>query len=252
MIGNDTVACDTIRSAIQQFCSDVEFRCLSSEAGEALTTNTPVPDLIFWDAAGNLASRHVEADTFPSGSLNVLLIDETLPARAVGAGANWASVHNCLRKPLQVADLLITLSNGRSLVELRRALLQQQVLLHNIMARQINPGIVGIPTEDGMEFLPAQEILRCEGLNKYTKIVTNRQGSIISSYNIGEFAKMLQTFGFFACHKSHLINLRCIKRLTIENQIILHDGSCVPLSRRRRLEFVQRFRGDGGCGMAAD
>jgi two-component system, LytTR family, response regulator len=96
-----------------------------------------------------------------------------------------------------------------------------------------------------MDFLPASDIVRCEGLNKYTLIVTTQKTQLLSSYNIGEFAKTLQLYGFFSPHKSHLINLRCIRRLTVENQIILYDGSQVPLSRRRRLEFIQRFRANG-------
>lgn len=81
-------------------------------------------------------------------------------------------------------------------------------------------------------------------MNKYTMILTTDNRRIVSSYNIGEFAKLLFIYGFYAPHKSHLINLRWIKKLTIENQIILQDGSSVPLSRRRKCEFVQRFRGD--------
>jgi two-component system LytT family response regulator len=120
-------------------------------------------------------------------------------------------------------------------------------MLHKILDRQNNPGVVGIPTDQGMEFIAAKDILRCEGLNKYTLIVCSDGLQLVSSYNIGEFAKQLQPFSFFAPHKSHLVNLAFIKRLNCENQIVLRDGTAVPLSRRRRLEFLQRFRVDGGC-----
>jgi two-component system, LytTR family, response regulator len=246
MIGNDAQSCDTIRGTIEEFCRDIEFHGMATDLRNAPTRGNNAPDLIFWDSQGNLAARHVAADSFPSGVINVLLLDQPLPARPTGARTIWASVHTCLYKPLQVPDLLITLSNGKSMVELRKAFQNQQDILERIMERQNNPEIVGIPTEEGMEFLPAKEIVRCEGLNKYTMILTRDNAQLVSSYNIGEFAKILHAYGFFSPHKSHLINLRCIRRLTNENQIVLHDGSQVPLSRRRKLEFVQRFRGENG------
>ncbi len=247
MIGSDAQACDTIRGTIQQYCSDIAFQGMATEPKAAWHGMHAAPDLIFWDHQGSLAQRHATLDTFPSSVINVLLLDEPLRGEAAINRATWSSVHTCLYKPLQVPELLISISNGRSMVELRRAFQAQQERLDKIIERQANPGIVGIPTDNGIEFLPACEIVRCEGLNKYTKIVTAHPCPLVSSYNIGEFAKLLQAYGFFAPHKSHLVNLRCIRRLTLENQIILHDGSQVPLSRRRRLDFISRFRAES-CG----
>lgn len=243
MIGNDLGACDTIRATIEQYCHDMVFQGMAPDPAYTTSNGSQHPDMIFWDAQDSIATRHVAADTFPSETINVLLLKEPLAAHAQLARPAWSTVHACLHKPLYVPELLIALSNGRSMMELRRGFLAQQKALERIMNRQSDPGMVGIPTEEGMEFIPAQDIVRCEGLNKYTLIVTASNAQIVSSYNIGEFAKILQVYGFFAPHKSHLVNLRCIRKLTHENQIILKDGTQVPLSRRRRLDFVQRFRG---------
>jgi hypothetical protein len=244
LIGNDTCTCDIIRGTIEHFCRDVSFRGMISDLSSVPDRGSSAPDLIFWDAEGSLAERHLSADAFPREAINVLLLNPLTHALAGDQRPTLASVHACLYKPLQVSDLLITLLNGRSFVELRRAFQHQQEMLSQILERQNNPGIVGIPMENGMEFLPARSIVRCEGLNKYTMIITDQKGQLVSSYNIGEFHKLLHQHGFFAPHKSHLINLRCIRRLTNENQIVLQDGSLVPLSRRRRMEFVQRFRAE--------
>jgi two-component system LytT family response regulator len=102
--------------------------------------------------------------------------------------------------------------------------------------------LIGIPTMEGMEFISANDIVRCEGLQKCTRIVASGKCSLISSYNIGEFKKLLEGYGFFSCHKSHLINLMHVKRITREGFVFLSDNAGVPLARRKRLDFLQLIK----------
>jgi len=102
--------------------------------------------------------------------------------------------------------------------------------------------LIGIPTIEGIDFLHIHEIVRCEGLQKCTCIVSTRRQNLVSSYNIGEFRKLLEEYGFFPCHKSHLINLMHVRKFTREGFVFLSDNAAVPLARRKRLEFLQLLR----------
>lgn len=102
--------------------------------------------------------------------------------------------------------------------------------------------LMGIPTIDGFDFLHIHEIIRCEGMQKCTRVITVRKTNIVSSYCIGEFRRLLDPHGFFDCHKSHLINLMYVRKLTKEGFIILNDNSAIPLARRKRLEFLARLK----------
>lgn len=98
--------------------------------------------------------------------------------------------------------------------------------------------LIGIPTISGMEYYHTHQIIKCEGLLKCTKVSLLGQSTIVSSYNIGEFIKLLTPFGFYAPHKSHLINLQHVKKYLKEGTIILTDNNTVPVSRRRKAEFL--------------
>lgn len=102
--------------------------------------------------------------------------------------------------------------------------------------------LIGVPTIEGIDFLHVHEIVRCEGLQKCTCIVSNRKRNLVSSYNIGEFRKLLEQYGFFPCHKSHLINLMHVRKFTREGFVFLTDNAAVPLARRKRLEFLQLLK----------
>lgn len=113
---------------------------------------------------------------------------------------------------------------------------------HHFPCRKNNaPNLVGIPTIEGMEFLKPKEIIRCEGMQRLTKVFTEC-GAILSSYNIGEFCRLLRPFGFFSPHKSHLVNLHYLRRYHAEGAITLRDGSRVPLARRKREAFLEKVK----------
>lgn len=103
--------------------------------------------------------------------------------------------------------------------------------------------LVGIPTIECMEFIDTEKIIRCEGLQKCTLIVTTEKTDIISSYNLGKFADLLKENGFFQCHRSHLINLKFVKKYTREGYIIFNASSKpVPLARRRKSDFLNQIK----------
>ncbi len=111
-------------------------------------------------------------------------------------------------------------------------------LLEKLLHEKKTDVLVGIPTLDGFDFFFVREIIRCEGLQKCTRIVTTTKTDIISSYNIGEFRKMLERHQFFSPHKSHLINLGFILKYKREGTIVLRDNTCIPVSKRKKSEFL--------------
>ncbi|MCB0704628.1 MAG: LytTR family transcriptional regulator [Saprospiraceae bacterium] len=99
---------------------------------------------------------------------------------------------------------------------------------------------IAVPVQQGYTFLPTKTIVRCEAAGKYTEIFTE-QGKATSSRNIGYFVKALSSCGFFATHKSHLVNLRYVESYSPEGELILKTGTSIPLSRRRKSAFFNQF-----------
>ncbi|MEM7381911.1 MAG: LytTR family transcriptional regulator DNA-binding domain-containing protein [Bacteroidota bacterium] len=106
-----------------------------------------------------------------------------------------------------------------------------------------NSKLIGIPTIDGLEFINSEDIIRCEGLQKCTLIITTARTPIISSYSIGKFRELLKDCGFFPCHRSHHINLKFVKKYSREGYIFFtSESKPVPLSRRRKSDFLHQIR----------
>lgn len=99
---------------------------------------------------------------------------------------------------------------------------------------------IGIPNPKGIDYLNAGEILYFESVNKYTKVVT-KDHSLLSSYNLGEFKKLIDERIFFQVHRSYIVNLYKIKRYEISGTLIMEDNMQIPVSRNVRTEFMSVF-----------
>ncbi len=145
-------------------------------------------------------------------------------------------------KPINVHDVVISVGSAiRKLAE-RPLFKQDSLSFASEMSILPHTKLIGIPTMEGIEFFYAHEIIRCEGLQKCTRIVSTRKNNMVSAYNIGEFRKLLESYGFFSCHKSHLINLMHVNKYTREGFVFLTDNAAVPLARRKRTEFLQNLK----------
>jgi two-component system LytT family response regulator len=113
------------------------------------------------------------------------------------------------------------------------------VLLSNVKEADNHNHKLAIPTMTGIDFVTVDDIIRFEGVNKYTVINLKSGSQITSSYNIGVYKKMLEKHNYYMPHKSHLINLNHLKKYTREGTIILSDDSNVPVSTRKKSEFLE-------------
>lgn len=142
-------------------------------------------------------------------------------------------------KPIQLEDLILAVKNAEDCIVQKQKQVESQRLLQQ-MLHKLPPGdLIGMPTLEGYEFIPIHEIFRLESFQNCTRIITKKRKDIISSYNIGEFKKRLEPFYFFSPHKSHLINLIHIKKYYKEGTIQMSDDSYVPVSKRRKSQFLR-------------
>ena len=145
-----------------------------------------------------------------------------------------------LIRPIRDEVLIKAVEKVSERLRIKKENNKNKLFSENFVFEKKPPQSIGIPTMDGFVFFSTLEIIRCEGLQKCTRIITTTKTDIISSYNIGEFKKLLEPYGFFVTHKSHLINLTFVKHYRREGTIILKDNSSVPVAKRRKGVFLKQ------------
>ena len=216
---------------------EIAIRGEASSYGEACALiKTFHPDLIFSDV--NIFTKNTVGQSSKNGESSYEMI--YLSEKSEDAiQAIRQDVCGFLLKPLDVNDIAGAV--GSAIRKLSQRLFPSMVS-DAVPVLLPHTKLVGIPTLEGIDFLYAHEIVRCEGLQKCTRIVCTRKNNLISSYNVGEFRKLLEEYGFFSCHKSHLINLMHVRKFTREGFVFLIDNMAIPLARRRRLEFLHLLK----------
>ncbi len=145
-------------------------------------------------------------------------------------------------KPIQSEDLYEAVKNAKNRIAIKEENYLNKQLITNLLNPKDQQNKISIPMMESLEIVAVKDIIRCEGMERCTKIVLNNSKYLVSSYNLGEFKKLLEKYGFFTCHRSHLINLTHVVRYNKEGVITLSDQSSVPLSRRSKTAFLERLK----------
>ena len=87
--------------------------------------------------------------------------------------------------------------------------------------------------------IPVGEILFCEVRN-HSMMVHTRDKVVEGRGQIRELEEQLMPYGFLRCHASYLVNYQGIRQIG-QSELTMYDGRKVPISQRRRREFMNNL-----------
>ncbi|HML47106.1 MAG TPA: LytTR family DNA-binding domain-containing protein [Clostridia bacterium] len=96
-----------------------------------------------------------------------------------------------------------------------------------------------LTVEDQVVKLAPSEILAVEAVGRHTR-VTTRTETFEAREAFGEIAEALDPARFVRCHRSYVVGLAAVRKLT-RTDIVLDDGRAIPLSRRMADGVRQAF-----------
>jgi len=104
---------------------------------------------------------------------------------------------------------------------------------------------ITVPTMQGFEFLQVGDIIRLESNVNYTSLFLKDKSKIVVAKTLKEFEELLNEYGFYRVHNSHLINLHFIKSYKKGKGgiVVMNDLSEIEVSTRRKEEFLKRLSG---------
>ncbi len=196
------------------------------------------PDIIFLDIAMPVESGFDLIAKFETINFEIIF---ATGYNEYALDALKVSAVDYLLKPIKTSDLTTAVDKAILRINNKENLKDYNLLKHNIQNIGDQKTKIAIPGSEAYQFVEVESIIRCEGWQKYTKIYLQDGACIVSSYNIGVYKDMLSSYGFYSCHKSHLINKIHIRTYKKEGSVVMSDGSNVPVSRRKKDEFIETF-----------
>jgi two-component system LytT family response regulator len=100
---------------------------------------------------------------------------------------------------------------------------------------------LSIPTEEGLELVPFNDILMCKAERAYCTFFLNKGRKLLVSKPMGEFEEILIAKGFFKVHKSTIVNIDFADKYVRGKggYLVLSDGSQVVVSTRKKEELMK-------------
>lgn len=147
-------------------------------------------------------------------------------------------------KPIDKEQLKIAIDNAKKRIT-EKGNNNVDALLGYIKQKVDNDSkhTVGIPTQDGIIFLDYSDIVQCEGQRSCTKIHLKDNTEIVSSYNLGEFRRILPEDFFFQIHKSHIISIAAVRKYNSKEGIVeMQNGENIPISKASKKDFINHFK----------
>lgn len=225
-----------IKLKLENSCPDIDIIGEAASAPEAYKMIIDKkPDLIFLDISMPGESGFEMLKRFSTIPFEIIFVtgynDYALDALKVSAV-------DYLLKPVLDIDLIKAVDKAISKILNKDKAHRYEILQHNLDHIGKQDTKLAIPGTQVYDFVQIRDIIRCEGWQKYTRIHFANGTQIVSSYNIGVYKELLIKYGFYVCHKSHIINMSHIVKYYKEGIVEMADGSNVPVSRRKKDEFL--------------
>jgi two-component system LytT family response regulator len=239
---DDEVHClDTLSILLKEYCPEVQIieQCHSGREG-LLSIKKTKPDLVFLDIEMP-GMNGFEMLELLSGISFAIIFTTSYDQYAIKAIR--FSALDYLLKPIDPKELLGAV---RKVIEQRHLPMaeQFQMLLKQIQNKDHQFNKIAVPTAEGFELIPAEQVVRCEADDNYTHLFLKNKTKVTACRTLKEVEEQLHDFTFFIrVHHSHVVNLNEVTKY-IRGEggyLVMSDNSNVNVSRSRKEALLKLF-----------
>lgn len=157
-----------------------------------------------------------------------------------------ANAIDYLLKPVDVDELQLAVKKVQEKRQKEGMLDKKMDALSNMLkAGQKQNGKITLHSAREAHFVQISQIIRVAAENSYSIFYLANGKKITVSKTLGDFEEILVSQSFYRIHKSHLINLNYLVKLTKSDIpcVIMTDGSEIEVSVRRKADFLRMMEG---------
>ncbi|HVX25079.1 MAG TPA: LytTR family DNA-binding domain-containing protein [Parafilimonas sp.] len=243
IIIDDEVHClDTLTMLLSDHCPQVEVltQCMSAKQGIEAIAKTQ-PHLVFLDIEMPIMNGFEFLEHFNQIPFAVIF---TTSYDQYAIKAIRFSALDYLLKPIDAKELIAAVQK----VDTQKTLPVQeqfQMLMNQIKHTDTGFNKIAIPTAEGFQLIPADQLMRCEAENNYTYVYLKNKTKIIACRTLKEMEEQFERFSSFVrVHHSYLVNLNEVDKY-IRGEggyLIMNDGTTVNVSRSRKEMLIKKLQ----------
>lgn len=230
-----------LNTLVKMYCPQVEIIGEGKSGEEGLSLiNELNPELVFLD---------IDMPGMNGFSLLKRLKEITFEVIFVTAHHHYAlkaikhSALDYLLKPVDKTELIQAVDKCKSASSTSSSNERMSFLLNNSQKEGKELTQIILHVREGYVFTDINDIIRCEADGNYTKVILKNGEKQLVSKTLKDFDLTLSTHNFCRIHKSHLINIKYLKKYIKGDGgiVIMSDDSELEVSRRNKETFLKQF-----------
>lgn len=241
LVDDEQHGLETLSILLGDYCPDVKVMEKCSSAKKALEAIEKIkPDLVFLDIEMPVMNGFELLEQFDQIPFTVIF---TTSYDQYAIKAIRFSALDYLLKPVDPKEL-VTAVHKVSRQKLSPTSEQLQLLMDQLQNKEKQFTKIAVPTLEGFELIPADEVMYCEADDNYTHLLLKNKTKVTASRSLKEMEEQLKEFPTFVrVHHSYIVNLNeVVKYVRGEGgYLIMTDGSTVNVSRSRKNTLMKHF-----------
>lgn len=240
IIDDNPQAITSLREDLSDYCPQVEIigTAAGVVSGVKLLKNN-APDILFLDIQLQDGSGFDVLEILPEVDFSVIF---TTSSDAFAVKAFRLAALDYLLKPIDPEQLQVAVARAAEVSGNQKASLD---LLKGSMQQGELPQHIALHTQEKIELIKIENILRCEANGNYTTFFFDNGKNLLVTKTLKEFDNTLQPHDFLRVHQSHLVNTHFIKAFvkTDGGYLVMKDKTKIPVSVRKRAMVIKFLEG---------
>ena len=238
LIDDELPSLQNLEQKIIEFCPDINIIASTQKPEDAIQLiEHHHPDVIFLDIEMPRMNGFKMLEEIKEKDFDIVF---TTAYNLYAIDAVRISAFDYLVKPVAVKDLqncVARLFKDQS----KQTPEKLDVLRQNLSDSRSQNDKITISTNEGVEFIEINQIMRIESSSNYSKIYFKNGKSLLVTKLLKDFEEILLPYRFYRIHNSHLINLSYIKKYIRGDggQVIMQNDEVIDVARRKKEEFLK-------------
>ncbi len=238
LIDDELPSLQNLEQKIIEFCPDINIIAATQKPEDAIQLIAHHhPDVIFLDIQMPRINGFKMLEEIKEKDFDIVF---TTAYNLYAIDAIRISAFDYLVKPVAVKDLqncVARLFKDQS----KQTPEKLDILRQNLSDSRSQNDKITISTNEGVEFIEINQIMRIESSSNYSKIFFKDGRFLLVTKLLKDFEEILLPYRFYRIHNSHLINLSYIKKYIRGDggQVIMQNDEVIDVARRKKEEFLK-------------
>jgi two-component system LytT family response regulator len=146
-----------------------------------------------------------------------------------------------LLKPISIEELIVAVNKVHHQILNHEIFNRNKIIVENFKETKPEKQQVILPTLEGFEVVKMEDIVRLRGNGNFTDLYLHNGSKKMVCRFLKHFSEILP-LPFIRVHKSHIINLNCVKSYNKGGIITLNDFTEIEVSPTYKEDFLKNFK----------